>query len=201
MNAKVKDEMDLKELAISTLEIAEINFLMSYIEINPENIIKQIHPEINPIVWIVGHCISHMDWYLSLFTGERILTETQREYFAYGVSKDKIKGKFPFSFVEIMDKYLHISGDFYKCLKDLPEEKFHQEISKENGEETLFQKIQRISLHYMGHTGQITIIRRAHGNQPWGFVSGMKRDEREKYMEKWIEWWEENRMKFNLTNY
>ena len=200
MNSRVKDEMDLKDLAISTLEIAEINFLMSFIEINTENIIKQIHPEINPIVWIVGHCISHMDWYLSLFTGERFLTETQREYFAYGVSKDKIKGKFPFSFREVMDKYLQISGDFYKYLKNLPEDKFHLEISKENGEETLFQKIQRIALHYMGHTGQITIIRRALGNQPWGFVSGIQRVEREIYMEKWTEWWDKNRLKFNLTN-
>ncbi len=200
MNAKVKDEMDLKELAISTLEIAEINFLMSFIEINPENVIKQIQPEINPIVWIIGHCISHMDWYLSLFTGERTLTENQREYFAYGASKDKIKEKFPFSFREILDKYVQISGYFFKYLKELPEEKFHQKISEENGEESLFQKIQRIALHYMGHTGQITIIRRALGNQPWGFVSGMKRDEREKYMGKWTEWWEENKMKFKLTN-
>ncbi|MHA1557672.1 MAG: DUF1572 family protein [Candidatus Heimdallarchaeota archaeon] len=200
MSTKAKDEMDLKELAISTLEIAEINFLMSFIEINPENIIEPIHPEINPIVWIIGHCISHMDWYLSLFTGERILTENQSVYFAYGASKDKIKEKFPFSFREILDKYVQISGYFFKCLKNLPEEKFHQEISKENGEESLFQKIQRITLHYMGHTGQITIIRRALGDKSWGFVSGIKRDDREKYMKKWIKWWEENKMKFNLTN-
>ncbi|MCG3223879.1 MAG: hypothetical protein H7647_05400, partial [Candidatus Heimdallarchaeota archaeon] len=120
MNAQVKDEMDLKELAISTLEIAEINFLMSFIEINSENIIKQIHPEINSIVWIIGHCISHMDLYLSMFTGERILTETQREYFAYGASKDKIKEQFPFSFREILDTYIQISEYFYKYLKDLP---------------------------------------------------------------------------------
>lgn len=124
MNAKVKDEMDLKELAISTLEIAEINLLMSFIEIKTENIFKQI----------------------------------------------------------------------------LPEENFHQEISKDNGEESLFQKIQRIALHYMGHTGQITIIRRALRHQPWGFVSGMKKDEREIYMEKWTKWWDENKLKFNLTN-
>ncbi len=196
-STKNKNEMDLKELSISTLEIAQINFLMSFKGINPESISKRIHIEINPISWIIGHCISHMDWYLSLFTGERIYSEKQQKYLAYGASKEDITEKLPFSFREILDKYLLISKSFFEYLKGFQEEKFHQITSQENGGETLIQKIQRITLHYMGHTGQIVIIRRALGVSSWSFVSGIKKEERQKYMKEWIKWWEENRMKFD----
>ncbi|MFW9975477.1 MAG: hypothetical protein ACFFDQ_09450, partial [Candidatus Thorarchaeota archaeon] len=63
-------------------------------------------------------------------------------------------------------------------------------------EENLLQSIQRIAFHYMGHVGQIVLIRRALGNPGPTFVGGISSIGREKIREKWNAWWKENKETF-----
>jgi hypothetical protein len=184
-----------KELLIETFEIAEINFLQSFKGINPGIVSKQFKQDVNHLAWIIGHCISHMDSYLSLFNRERKLSDNQRNYHAFGVSKDEIT-KFPFSFRELIDVYLIISEDFLKAIKELPEGNYSEFIHPENGE-NLKHMLQRITLHYMGHTGQIVLLRRMFNDPYWSFVGGIDENKRNKLRNEWIEWWEENKANFS----
>ena len=188
--------MNCKELAIDFLEIAEINLLMSIKDLKPENITKTIHPELNPISWIVGHCVSHMDFLKSLFTNDRKLTKEQRKYFTFGVEKEVIKAGFPYSFKEIIELYLELSESCFKILKEFPEEKYDTIISDKSEVENLYQNIQRISLHYMGHTGQIVMVRRALEGPNWSYVGGISKELRKKYKNSWIDWWEKSKNDF-----
>ncbi|MBD3191234.1 MAG: DUF1572 domain-containing protein [Candidatus Heimdallarchaeota archaeon] len=194
-----------KDYAINTLEIAEINFLMSFKGIRQEQLTKQVTPKTNPISWIVGHLASHMDAYLAFFTNERLLTSDQRKYFRFGASKQIIRGGFPFSFTEIIEKYLKISENYFHRLRELSEVQFSQ--SPIGGNETYFQMLQRISLHFFGHAGQIVLIRRIlstelqarrKDDEPlWSFVGGIHLQQREKFKEQWLEWWYQNRTNFD----
>jgi len=185
--------MNCKELAIDFLEIAEINLLMSIKDVKPENITKTPHPEMNPISWIFGHCVSHMDFLHSLFTDSNRFTEEQRKYFTFGVDKDTIKAGFPFSLKEIIECYLDLSESCFKILKEFPEDKYDTIVSDKSKAENLFQNIQRISLHYMGHTGQIVMIRIALEGPNWSYVGGISKELRKKYKNSWLKWWEENK--------
>ncbi|MCG3217120.1 MAG: DUF1572 family protein [Candidatus Heimdallarchaeota archaeon] len=184
-----------KYAIISTLEIVEINFLMSLKGLKPELVPKQVHEEINHIAWIVGHCVSHMDWYLSIFFDERKLTDEHRNYHAFGASKNEIKD-YPFSFKELIDNYLKISKKFFKKLNELSEEKYYQKPSSD-AREIFLKMIQRISLHIMGHVGQIVILRRMLGDPYWSFIGGVGEEERKKLKAEWIKWWETNRINFD----
>ena len=184
-----------KELLIETFEIAEINFLQSFKDIRPEIVSKQFKEDVNHIAWILGHCISHMDSYLSLFNRERKLTDNQRKYHAFGVSKDEIT-QFPFSIVELIDTYLTISEDFLKAIKELPEEKYTQFKHPEN-DENLKHMLQRITLHYMGHAGQIVLLRRMFDDPFWSFVGGIHENNRSQLRKEWIKWWLENKTEFS----
>jgi len=55
------DTRSLKEFAIDVLETAYVNLLQTLWGIKPTIVDSQIDPEINPIIWIVGHCAAHMD--------------------------------------------------------------------------------------------------------------------------------------------
>jgi len=193
MNSK-EAKISSKQILIETFEIAEINFLQSFKGIKSDQISLQFKSDINHIAWIIGHCISHMDSYLSLFNKERKLSDIQRKYHAYGVSKDEIT-QYPFSFKDLIDTYLIISEDFLRAINDLPEEDYTQFITPDNGE-NLFQMLQRITLHYMGHMGQIVLLRRMSGDHIWSFVGGINEKDRTRLRNEWKEWWLENRSNF-----
>jgi len=186
--------MKQKEILIQELKIAEINFLMSIKNIKPEFVAKQVQKDVNHIAWIVGHCISHMDLFLSFHTGTRIFSEVERKYFAYGVSKEEIE-VYPFSFRELMDKYLEISANYFEILENLTDEEYDK-IPHPDAKETITDLIHRISLHIMGHTGQIVLLRRMFDNLYWGFVCGIEVSNREKLRLEWLKWWKENKSKY-----
>lgn len=196
-----------KEYAISAMEIAELNFLMAIKGIRTDDLTKLVHSEVNTIAWIVGHLVSHMDAYLSIFTKKRYFSDEQRRYFNYSSPKQSMKDGFPYSFVEIIDNYLLISDNYFKQLKELPEEKFNEIPPIEGFKETYLDLLHRISLHYLGHTGQIVIIRRMIGiptlefwqnkEEGWSFVSGISKEERVYKKEKWIKWWEQAKKDFD----
>jgi hypothetical protein len=188
------EKSGLKDVLVETFEIAEINFLQSFKGIKPGIVAQQFRNDVNHIAWILGHCISHMDSYLSLFNKERKLSDNQRKYHAYGVSKNEIM-KFPFSFRELIDIYLIISKDFFKTIRDFPEEDYFQFRHPDNGE-NLKHMLQRITLHYMGHAGQIVLLRRMFDDPFWSFVGGLHENARNKLRNEWIEWWEENKTNF-----
>ena len=180
---------------IKELQIVDINFLMSLKELEPKLVSKQVQKDVNHIAWIVGHCVSHMDSYLSLYTGKRLLSKEEREYYAYGVNKYKIV-EYPFSFQKLIDNYLDISSQFMQVLENLPDEEFYKKPQEEE-QEVLSDLIHRISLHIMGHTGQIVILRRMFDNPFWGFVGGIDENQREELKIGWLQWWKENKRNYS----
>lgn len=75
-------------------------------------------------------------------------------------------------------------------LYKLPEEKFTDlpENNDESNTETVSESIQRISLHFLGHTGQIYLIKRELGKGGY-FVAGVKKKSRDASRIKWLNWW------------
>ena len=49
----------------------------------------------------------------------------------------------------------------------------------------------------MGHTGQIVMIRRMLDNPFWAFIQGVFKEDREKFREEWLAWWEENKVLYH----
>jgi hypothetical protein len=186
--------MDSKDSLIKELKIAEINFLMSLKNLEPRFVSKQVQEDVNHIAWIVGHCVSHMDSYLSIHTGKRYLSSEERDYYAYGVSKDHVS-KYPFSFQDLLDNYLKISSEYLHILEGLSLQDFQQKQHEEQ-REVLSDLVHRLSLHLMGHTGQIVLIRRMLDNPYWGFVGGVSEKQREELRKEWLEWWNDTKSKF-----
>ncbi len=201
MTETSSDKRNVKELSITLLEIADCNLLLSTIGLEKEQVLKQIGKEVNHIAWIVGHCASHMDIIFGeLCQGKRQLTEEESIIYAYGVSKDKINKGLPTSFKDLVESYLKIREEAFDYLNKLPEEKYREVPEADAGKqvkESIMQVIQRVALHYMGHMGQIILIRRAIGNPGFGFVAGMSKENREKRIDQWMKWWEENKEKFS----
>ncbi|NHJ32448.1 MAG: DinB family protein [Asgard group archaeon] len=197
----INDKRNVKELSITLLEIADCNLLLSIINLEKEQVMKQIGDEVNPIAWIFGHCASHMDFICGeLCQGYRRLSEKEGACYSFGVSKEEINEGLPTSFMELVESYLLIRKDAFDYLYKLPEEKFRQVPEADAGKksnESLMQSIQRVALHYMGHMGQIILIRRAIGNPGIGFVAGMAKENREKRIAQWIKWWKENKESFS----
>lgn len=183
--------MNIKDELISILEIAEINFLMSFKEVKPELITKKITDDTNHIAWIIGHCVSHFDSYLSIYTNERLLSKEERDFYAYGVEKDKIK-EYQFSFVKLIDSHLEITEKFFQKFKGLENKKFEEKPHLE-AREKLSDMIKRITLHVMGHTGQIVILRRMFDDSFWSFIGGVEEENREKLRKEWLQWWKETK--------
>ncbi|MHA2309261.1 MAG: DinB family protein [Candidatus Heimdallarchaeaceae archaeon] len=167
-----------KEVLIEIFEITEINFLQSFKGIKSEIVSQQFRDDVNHIAWIIGHCISHMDLYLSVFSKERKLTDNQRKYHAYGVSKNEIE-QFPFSFRELIDIYLSISEEFFGKLKTLTDEDFIRIINPDNNENL------------------IVLLRRIFDDPFWSFVGGVSENARSKLRKEWIKWWEENKTEYS----
>lgn len=186
-----------KMIAIETLEIAELNLLQSILEIRPEDILKQILPEINNIMWILGHCFAHFDMVLCGRCQEKeLFSESVAHYFRYGTTKKEIiETGPPLSFANLIDEYLKISESGFAYLHSLEDQDFDKIIFPENGD-NLLQSIQRIALHYMGHVGQIVLIRQALGNPGPTFVGGISAISRSESKENWHSWWSEKKPLF-----
>ena len=188
-----------KTMAIDILETAEANLLNSILKIRPEDVYKQAHPECNNIMWIIGHCASHFHMVLcSTSQKQEIISEDTAHYFRYGTTKKEIsESKAPMTFAELVDVYLKISTSGFSYLQSLNDVDFEKVIFPEYGE-TLLQSIQRVSLHFMGHMGQIVLLRRILGNPGPTFVGGIQTSSRKKMKKEWEKWWIDNKENFKI---
>lgn len=186
--------MNSKTFAIETFEIAEWNVLKAIFRLKPKDLEKQISPNLNPIRWIIGHLTMHMDTIFNyLCFGERKFSQEFRDYLTSGLEREAEK-EFPVSYKELIDTFLEFSQTSFSYLYDLPEEKFNAlpENNDNSNTETVNELIQRISLHFLGHTGQIYLIKREIGKGGY-FVTGVKKKGREDSRTKWLKWWNDNK--------
>ncbi|MCG3226212.1 MAG: hypothetical protein H7645_04775 [Candidatus Heimdallarchaeota archaeon] len=167
-----------KKQLIEILEIADVNLLMSIKDLDPEDVEKQIQFDINSIKRIFGHCVNQMDKYLSKATKKRMIKSEE-------------------SFGKYVELYLQISEEFLELIKKTPEEDYNKPIDKG---EKLGTIIQRIALHYMGHLGQIYLIRRSIGREisgAYSFVLALSESSRKKLKKEWLTWWNENKKSYS----
>jgi len=186
--------LSLKEFAIDTFDIAEWNVLRAIMRLKPADLEYQITTNSNPIRWILGHLMWHMDRIFNqLCKGKSELKEEIRYCFATGAEKMN-PDSFPIPLMELVDSFLEISRSSFDYLQNLPEEKILQlpENNIEGNTETVGELLQRISLHFLGHTGQIYLIKRELGKGGY-FVTGVKKKQREDSRKKWYIWWNKNR--------
>jgi hypothetical protein len=175
-----RKELNVKDLCIDLLDIAHINFLSNLQGLKPGDVNTNAHPEINTIKTIVRHCSRQMDRTVETYIGSRI-TKDKKEY----------------SFEEIVDLYLQISDTFFEMLMEFPLEAFNDNPGGTG--EILNKRIQRIALHYLGHTGQIVLIRKMLGrgiSGAYGFVKALSVPTRKKLKKEWLAWWMENKKNF-----
>jgi len=186
------------EMAIDAVEIAECNLLQSFINITPDQVYSQILPELNSIGWIFGHCIVHYHWVIDLsYQERRTLSKEVAKYFRYGTTKEEIlQNEPPISFRDLVDSYLSISKSSLEFLRNVDENVIYKEFVPEP-EESLLQHLHRMAFHFVGHMGQIVMIRRALGNPGPSFVDGTTKPRRDAIMEEWNEWWTTNRNDFH----
>ncbi len=185
--------MNLKTFAIETFEIAEWNVLKAIFRLKPKDFEKQITPNHNPIRWIIGHLTIHMDTIFNyLCLGKRELSQEFLDYFTSGIKREEERN-FPVSYKELINTFLNFSKTSINYLYNLPEEKFNDlpENNDKSNSETVSELIQRISLHFLGHTGQIYMIKRELGKGGY-FVAGVKKKNRETSRIKWLNWWNNN---------
>jgi hypothetical protein len=189
--------LSLKTFAIETFEIAEWNVLKGIFRLKPKDLERQIKPNLNPIRWIIGHLTMHMDTIFNhLCLGERKLSQEFRDYFNLGPEREKER-EFPISYRELIDTFLEFSKTSLDYLYKLPERKFTDlpENNDESNSETVSESIQRISLHFLGHTGQIYLIKRELGKGGY-FVAGVKKKNRDVSRIKWLNWWNAHKENF-----
>lgn len=188
----------MKDSTIDLLHIAESNLLYSFKDIQHEEVNKQAIPGTNTISWIIGHCFSHFHMVLSMTCQKKqLLSDETSHYYRYGTTKEEIEStESSMTFEELVDKYLEISAMSFIYLKKLDDADFKKVIFPEI-EETLEKSIQRISLHFLGHVGQIVLIRRSLGNPGSSFVGGSHPDSRRKMREEWTSWWSKSKSGFN----
>ncbi|MHA1908822.1 MAG: hypothetical protein ACW98Y_16090, partial [Candidatus Thorarchaeota archaeon] len=99
------------------------------------------------------------------------------------------------TFKDLIDSYLGVSVSSIDYLQRGGSEKLHLEFSPQPSE-TLLHQIYRIIFHYMGHMGQVVMIRRALGNPGRSFVDGVTQEHRENLLKGWHEWWNNNKDAF-----
>ena len=156
--------MSLKKFAIETLEIAQWNVLKAIQRLKPQDFDIQIRPYFNPINWIVGHLTIQMDYFFNyLCQGKRMTSEAFRQYYYSPREKIEEITDFPLSIKDLIDLFLDVSKASFDYLNALPEEKFNELPEKnENNVETVSELLQRVSLHFLGHTGQIIWIKKCY---------------------------------------
>ncbi len=191
--------MQLKEFAVDLLDLAEWNVLRAILRLKPEHLEYQIKPDLNPIRWIIGHLMNQMDAKFNyLCQGKRMLNPEAIEYFSTGAVVENERKAFPYSYQELIDKFLEISDSTFFYLNNLLEEKFLElpEKNVEGNTENLCEIIQRVSLHFLGHVGQIQLIKKELGKGGY-FVAGVKKRQRIDSREKWLKWWINNKETFS----
>ncbi|MHA1532129.1 MAG: DinB family protein [Candidatus Heimdallarchaeota archaeon] len=193
--------MSLKKYAIESLEIAQWNVLKAIFRLQPEDFEEEIKPNFNPINWILGHLTIQMDYYFNyLCQGKRIVTEAFLQYYHPSrVDVEEITD-FPLSIKELIDTFLEVSESSFNYLNKLPEEKFNElPEHNENNTELVSELLQRVSLHFLGHTGQIIWIKK-HLGKRGAFVMGIKKKQRDDSRIKWLQWWNENKEKYSFKD-
>jgi hypothetical protein len=99
---------------------------------------------------------------------------------------------------DLIDAFLQVSISTFNYLKELPEDKFNElPENNKNNVETVSELIQRVALHFLGHTGQIIWIKK-HIGKGGAFVMGVKKKQRDDSRIKWLKWWNENKEKYNV---
>ncbi len=189
--------MVLKTYAIETFEIAEWNVLKAIFRLKPEDFEKQITEKLNPIRWVIGHLTLQMDTVFNGFCyGKELLDKEFREYFEMRI-EDRKEHEFPVSYAELIDIFLEFSQSSRDYLDCLSVEKFTKlpENNMKKNSETIAELVQRVSLHFLGHTGQIYQIKRELG-KGGAFVMGVKKKNRTDSRKKWINWWTKNKSKY-----
>lgn len=131
-----------------------------------------------------------------LCLGERKLSQEFRDYFTSGLERETER-TFPLTYMELIDIFLKFFETSINYLYELPEEKFTElpENNDKKNTETLNELIQRISLHFLGHTGQIYWVKRELGKGGY-FVTGLKKKNRDSSRIKWLEWWDKNKANY-----
>jgi len=193
-----QDNLNGKNLLIKTLEIAELNFLQSFKGMKVTAMNKRAHPNVNPIHWIIGHCMAHMYANLQHLTKEISLSEEILYFIRGGANVKEIKEIFPFSIKNLIDDYIKISTKFFEYLNDMPDDQIFEKPS--DAYEKWYERIQRIALHFMGHTGEIFILRKeieGRGSiKQRFFVDGVNENLRKRLKDEWLRWWDENKHDF-----
>ncbi len=189
--------MDPIDIAIEAFEITETNLLLSFMGLQPDQIYQQIGPTFNTIGWIVGHCAVHLHWVIDLtYQNKRTYSQEVCHYFGYGMTKEEIfRNAPPITFKDLVDSYIDISQSSVEYLQREGAKMLYTEFAPQPGE-TLLHQIYRVIFHYMGHMGQVVMIRRALGNPGRSFVDGVTKHNREKLMQSWNEWWMDSRDQF-----
>ena len=190
--------MSLKKFAIETLEIAQWNVLKAIFRLHPEDFYVEIKPSFNSINWILGHLTIQKDYYFNyLCQGSRIVGEVLRRH--YYPPRDNVAEilDFPLSVKDLINLFLKVSDSSFNYLRNLPEKKFN-DLPKhnKNNTETVSELIQRVSLHYLGHTGQIIWIKK-HLGKGGSFVMGVKKKQRDDSIKKWLKWWNDNKENYS----
>ncbi len=197
------DRRNLKEYAIDLIEVAYYNLLQTIYMVRPDVVYVQISPEVNCIAWIVGHLAAHMDGRLvwgcqgvsvlgkyGWIKGSPFITGSSKEEFHQGVGV---------TFPELVGALMQIGEMTFSSLREMPEEQFRKLPAKlkSKSKETLMTLIQRMSLHFLGHIGQIRVIRRVLGNPARGyFVTGLDKAYRKKIHQRFKDWWEASNTTF-----
>ncbi|MHA2065173.1 MAG: DinB family protein [Candidatus Thorarchaeota archaeon] len=186
--------MSLKEFAIETFDIAEWNVIRAIMRLKPADFEYQITPRINPTRWIIGHLAWHMDYIFNyLCQGAYKLKQEIRDYFTTGT---EVLGKreFPLSIKDLINAFLEVSRTSFEYLYNLPADKFNElpEKNDKRNTETVSELLQRISLHFLGHTGQIYLVKKELDKGGY-FVTGVKKKQRADSRLKWQKWWNENK--------
>lgn len=189
----------MKESTIHLLRIAETNLLYSFKDIQPEEVNTRFNPEFNSISWILGHCFSHFHMVLCFtLQGIKLFNEAESNYYRYGTTKQETDDVDPpMTFEGLVDKYLEVSASGFAHLEHLDEVDFTRMIFPKS-EETLEKSVQRVSLHYLGHVGQIVLIRKGLGNPGASFVGGYPSERRSEMIEEWNNWWKNSKHEFNV---
>lgn len=186
-----------KDYAIDTLELAQWNVLRAIMRLKPKDFQYQITPNLNPIRWILGHLIWQMDYIFNrICRGTSQLTKQEMEHFTSG-AEGVSEREFPYSLKHLFDTFLAISKSTFQYLRDLPDEKFDEvpAMGETKNVETIYELLQRVSLHFLGHTGQIYLIKKDLGKGGY-FVTGVRKKGREDSRKKWFKWWNENKDEF-----
>lgn len=193
--------MNFKKFAIETLEIAQWNVLKTIFRLQPDDFEEEIKPNFNPINWILGHLTIQMDYYFNyLCQGKRIVEEAFLQFYHPPRVEVAEITDFPLSIKDLIDLFLEVSESSFNYLNNLPEEKFYElPEHNENNTEVLSEIIQRISLHFLGHTGQIIWIKK-HLGKGGAFVMGVKKEQRDDSKIKWLKWWTENKEKYSYIS-